>query len=96
MVYYHPDVDTSTDKELKSWSVKIEEQFWRNRDGKILSRFEMLKALLNIKAIYIESPYHLSSGLANLTLVRLDIAEKDGDEGKVNYNILRNAIVSGQ
>lgn len=61
--------------------MKIEEPFWRNRDNVILSRFEILKALVNIKAIYIESPYHLSSGFANLSSVRLDIAEEDEDEG---------------
>ena len=65
----------STREKEKTWFVPLLEGHWKKADKTFANRSEFLLALTKIKAIYIESPYHISSGKVNLTWVRMSDAQ---------------------
>lgn len=62
----------------------MKENYWRKSDKTAVNRSEFLSVLTELKAIYIESPYHLSSGKVNLTWVRMSDASQI-DKGSINH-----------
>lgn len=53
----------------------MEEKFWKDRSDQYITRGKFLSTLSRIKAIYVESPYELSSGVISISWVKLDTAE---------------------
>ncbi|KAK6622121.1 hypothetical protein RUM44_001928 [Polyplax serrata] len=84
LTFTHPNIDKSTVIDEKTWVVPMKENYWRKSDKTAVNRSEFLSVLTELKAIYIESPYHLSSGKVNLTWVRMSDASQI-DKGTNEY-----------
>lgn len=102
--YTHPSLDRTTTNNEKTLVIPLTETYWKKADKTPMNRSEFLNLLTGVKAIYIEAPYHLTSGQANLSWIRMSDAKKsegnftsDGiiiEALKIVFNFLSNYFIN--